>query len=97
MAGCGIGCFRQKSCDFFKELLNVGPCFGAHFLEYNLVIFGKSSAFIFSYISLWQIYLIGQYSNNGSLATLILDVVDPFLHIIKGSAIYHIIDDDSDG
>ncbi len=76
--------------------MNIATRFGADFLEEDLVLIGELPALLLRNVSLFEIDLIGQKCNDNSVATLVLHVVDPFLHAFEGVAIGDVVDDNGD-
>lgn len=92
-----VRCLWQQGCNLFEELLNVQPRLCAYFFENDLVVLSQAPALFLAYIPVLSVYFIGQYCNYGSIATLVLHIVDPLLQVLEGEPVSDVVDYYGDG
>jgi hypothetical protein len=75
--------------------LDIGSAFSADFFEQHIVLLSKISTLFLADLSFVHIDFVAEHGDDGALASLVLDIVDPPLHSLEGGPVGHIVHNDS--
>jgi hypothetical protein len=72
--------------------LNVASCFGADFLEEDIVSLRQFPSLCFRDVPVLKVDFVGEEGYDDSFSPLVFDIVDPFLDAFEGIAVGDVVD-----
>lgn len=93
-SACCITNLRKESSDFFEKLLDINSSLSTDFFEEDIVLFWQFFALGFADFPFLQVDFVGEECDDDPIASLIFDVIHPFLDAFEGSGVGNVVDDD---